>query len=128
MDHASIINFLSNEDTQEQAPGFFIAAQELNRNWIGIDKSEQAIKITRKRLNKSEKDLFSDYKYSYLEERNNFELKTSNEKKIVKRAASHDKSVMCAPASLGTGPSPRDSTGQVLPRPGKPENARGSVS
>jgi hypothetical protein len=25
MDHASIINFLSNEDTQELAPGFFIA-------------------------------------------------------------------------------------------------------
>jgi hypothetical protein len=24
MDHASIINFLSNEDTQELAPGFFI--------------------------------------------------------------------------------------------------------
>ena len=25
-----------------------VAAQELNRNWIGIDKSEHAIKVTKK--------------------------------------------------------------------------------
>jgi adenine-specific DNA-methyltransferase len=56
-----------------------IAAQELNRNWIGIDKSEQAIKIVKKKLNKLEKDLFSDYKYSYLEEKTSFELKALNE-------------------------------------------------
>ena len=37
-----------------------IAAQELNRHWIGIDKSEQAIKAAKKRL--------EDYEYSYLEE------------------------------------------------------------
>ncbi|MDR2942161.1 MAG: site-specific DNA-methyltransferase, partial [Treponema sp.] len=35
-----------------------IAAQELNRNWIGIDQSEQAIKITKKRLNNTEKTFF----------------------------------------------------------------------
>jgi adenine-specific DNA-methyltransferase len=52
-----------------------IAAQELNRNWIGIDKSEQAIKITRKKLSKLEKTFFSDCEYSYLETRNDYELK-----------------------------------------------------
>jgi len=44
-----------------------IAAQELNRNWIGIDQSEQAIKITKKRLNDIEKTFFTEYEYSYLE-------------------------------------------------------------
>jgi len=43
-----------------------IAAQELNRNWIGIDKSKQAIKITQKRLSEIPKDLFTgeiDYEF-----------------------------------------------------------------
>ncbi|MDR2952273.1 MAG: site-specific DNA-methyltransferase [Treponema sp.] len=44
-----------------------IAAQELNRNWIGIDQSEQAIKITKKRLSNIESTIFSECKYSYLE-------------------------------------------------------------
>ncbi|MDR1398706.1 MAG: site-specific DNA-methyltransferase [Treponema sp.] len=47
-----------------------VAAQELHRNWIGIDKSEQAIKTTKKRLNTLEKTFFSHYEYSYLEAKN----------------------------------------------------------
>jgi adenine-specific DNA-methyltransferase len=39
-----------------------IAAQELKRNWIGVDQSEQAIKITKKKL-----DNFPECKYSYIE-------------------------------------------------------------
>jgi adenine-specific DNA-methyltransferase len=57
-----------------------LAAQELSRNWIGVDKSEQAIKITKKKLNKVEKTFFSDDEYSYLEVKNNCELKILNEK------------------------------------------------
>ena len=44
-----------------------LAAQELNRNWIGVDESEHAIKITKKKLNTIDKTLFSDFNYSYLE-------------------------------------------------------------
>jgi adenine-specific DNA-methyltransferase len=44
-----------------------IAAQELNRNWIGIDQSEQAIKAARTKLNDIEKTLFSNIDYIYLE-------------------------------------------------------------
>ena len=44
-----------------------IAAQELNRKWIGIDKSEQAINVTKRKLN----DFFTNNNYSYLEEINN---------------------------------------------------------
>lgn len=43
------------------------AAQELERNWIGIDESEQAIKVARKRLSTIHGDLFSGHvKYEYL--------------------------------------------------------------
>ena len=56
-----------------------IAAQELNRNWIGIDKSEQAIKIAKNKLKKIEKNLFSN-DYSYLEVESNYELQVINKK------------------------------------------------
>ena len=42
------------------------ATQELGRNWIGIDQSDEAIKVTKKRLQNILTDLFqetSDYKY-----------------------------------------------------------------
>ncbi|MDR2601976.1 MAG: site-specific DNA-methyltransferase [Spirochaetaceae bacterium] len=55
-----------------------IAAQELGRNWIGVDKSDQAIKITRKKFSKLKKDLFSTNEYSYLEAKDNYELKKLN--------------------------------------------------
>jgi len=48
-----------------------IAAQELNRNWIGIDQSEQAIKITKRKLTGIKKTFFSDFDYSYLEAEKN---------------------------------------------------------
>jgi adenine-specific DNA-methyltransferase len=44
-----------------------IAAQELNRNWIGIDKSDKAIETTKERLNDTQKTLFSNNEYSYIE-------------------------------------------------------------
>jgi len=37
-----------------------VAAQELGRNWIGIDESGQAIKVTKKRMAKIPRDLFSN--------------------------------------------------------------------
>lgn len=44
-----------------------IAAQESGRNWIGIDKSEHAIKAAKSRLSKIPKDLFSgDIEYEFL--------------------------------------------------------------
>ena len=44
-----------------------IAAHELGRNWIGIDNSEQAIKVTEKRLSKIPINLFSgEIKYQFL--------------------------------------------------------------
>ena len=43
-----------------------IAAQELNRNWIGIDQSEQAIKVVQKKLSKIPANLFSKVEYEFL--------------------------------------------------------------
>ena len=43
-----------------------VAAQSLNRNWIGIDKSEQAIRVTKKRLNDLPDNLFSKVEYEFL--------------------------------------------------------------
>ena len=35
-----------------------LAAQELNRNWIGVDKSENSIRIIQNRLKKSQPTLY----------------------------------------------------------------------
>jgi len=43
-----------------------VAAQSLNRNWIGIDKSEQAIKVAKKRLADLPNSLFSKVEYEFL--------------------------------------------------------------
>ena len=43
-----------------------VAAQELNRNWIGIDKSEHAIKVTKKRLLAVPASLFSKADFEFL--------------------------------------------------------------
>ena len=41
-----------------------IAAQELGRNWIGIDKSEKAIEVVRKKLNEENAALFkTDFEF-----------------------------------------------------------------
>ncbi|MCX5782002.1 MAG: site-specific DNA-methyltransferase [Elusimicrobia bacterium] len=45
-----------------------VAAQELNRNWIGIDKSEHAIKVTKKRLQSLPASLFSKAEFEFLSE------------------------------------------------------------
>jgi adenine-specific DNA-methyltransferase len=46
------------------------AAQELGRNWIGIDESEHAIKVTRKKLSAVPADLFSgQIEYEFLIQR-----------------------------------------------------------
>jgi len=45
------------------------ASQELGRNWIGIDQSEEAIKVVKQRLKNIPTSLFNvDSKYEYLEE------------------------------------------------------------
>jgi len=47
-----------------------IAAQVLERNWIGIDNSEEAIKVTRKRLAKIERNLFvKDVEYQFMKQK-----------------------------------------------------------
>ena len=43
-----------------------VAAQELGRQWIGIDKSDAAIKIANKKLNMCENQLFSPVQYDFL--------------------------------------------------------------
>jgi len=45
-----------------------IAAQELNRNWIGIDKSDQAIKVAQKKLSQIPASLFSKVEYEFLKQ------------------------------------------------------------
>lgn len=45
-----------------------IAAQELNRNWIGIDQSDQAIKVARKKLAQIPASLFSKVEYEFLKQ------------------------------------------------------------
>jgi adenine-specific DNA-methyltransferase len=47
------------------------AAQELGRTWIGIDKSEQAIKISLNRLKLKQKTLFLNEEFEYLEQVDN---------------------------------------------------------
>jgi adenine-specific DNA-methyltransferase len=45
-----------------------VAAQTLNRNWIGIDQSEHAIKVIQKRLKDVPDNLFSKVEYEFLKE------------------------------------------------------------
>ena len=45
-----------------------IAAQELGRNWIGIDQSDQAIKVTQKKLSQIPASLFSKVEYEFLKQ------------------------------------------------------------
>jgi adenine-specific DNA-methyltransferase len=59
-----VLDFFSGSGTT------LVAAQNLHRNWIGIDKSEKAIKTTKEKLNNISNDLFSDNNYSYLEAKN----------------------------------------------------------
>ncbi|TSC75660.1 MAG: DNA methylase N-4/N-6 domain-containing protein [Parcubacteria group bacterium Gr01-1014_33] len=51
-----------------------VAAQSLNRNWIGIDKSEPAIKVIQKRLNDLPSSLFSKVEYEFLKQENSIEI------------------------------------------------------
>lgn len=45
-----------------------VAAQQLNRNWIGVDKSEHAIKVAKKRLLATPASLFSQVDFEFLTE------------------------------------------------------------
>lgn len=45
-----------------------VAAQELNRNWIGIDKSEHAIKVAKKKLDSMPTSLFSKVEYEFIKQ------------------------------------------------------------
>jgi adenine-specific DNA-methyltransferase len=69
----TIVSASSNEDSIVM--DFFcgsgttiVAAQELNRRWIGVDQSEKAIEVTRKKLRSLSADLFSTVSYTFLEE------------------------------------------------------------
>jgi adenine-specific DNA-methyltransferase len=62
--HSTVMDFFCGSGTT------LAAAQELDRNWIGIDKSPKAIQIIKEKLNKSNQNLFSDNNYSYLEVKN----------------------------------------------------------
>ena len=44
-----------------------VAAEELGRNWIGVDKSEQAINVTKSKLSKRQDDLFFSSNCDYIE-------------------------------------------------------------
>ena len=46
-----------------------VAAHELGRRWIGIDKSEQAVKVTKKRLSNLPSNLFSKVEYEFLKQK-----------------------------------------------------------
>lgn len=46
-----------------------VAAQELNRNWIGIDQSEHAIRAAQKKLSKIPNSLFSKVNFEFLKEK-----------------------------------------------------------
>jgi len=66
-----IINASSNEgdlvlDCFCGSGSTLIAAQELNRKWIGIDKSEHAIKVAKKKLADIPSSLFSKVNYEFL--------------------------------------------------------------
>ncbi len=45
-----------------------VAAQLLNRNWIGIDKSEQAIRVAKKRITELPSNLFSKSDFEFIRE------------------------------------------------------------
>ena len=49
------------------------AAQELGRNWIGIDKSEEAINVALERLTSKQKTLIIEDEFEYLEQVSNSE-------------------------------------------------------
>ena len=48
------------------------AAQELGRKWIGIDQSEQAIKVAKTRLSEIQDSLFSENKFDSILLEENF--------------------------------------------------------
>jgi adenine-specific DNA-methyltransferase len=84
-EHSIVMDFFCGSGTT------LVAAQELDRNWIGIDKSPKAIQITKEKLNILEQNLFSDNNYSYVEAKNVY--KNVAQKSIVKCGASHSRIV-----------------------------------
>jgi adenine-specific DNA-methyltransferase len=68
-----------------------VAAQELNRNWIGIDKSSQAIKVVKNKLSKFQSSLFSKTGFELLkqvekqQERVNSKQRINNSAQIFKK-------------------------------------------
>lgn len=69
----TIISASSNEDSL--VLDFFcgsgttlIAAQSLNRNWIGIDQSDKAIHVFKDKISKLEPELFKQKEFQFLEE------------------------------------------------------------
>ena len=46
-----------------------VAAEELGRHWIGVDSSEQAIRVVKKRLSNLPSNLFSKVEYEFLKQK-----------------------------------------------------------
>ena len=55
-----------------------LAAHALERNWIGIDSSFEAIKTVKSRLDPNQSSLFSLHDYTYIEQINNKIIQNSN--------------------------------------------------
>ncbi len=56
-----------------------VAAQELGRRWIGIDKSEKAIEVTRKKLAEENSMLFKvDFEFVNIAEKQEPDLHNEN--------------------------------------------------
>ena len=60
-EHSIVMDFFCGSGTT------LLAAQELDRNWIGIDKSYKAIQITKEKIKRLNQSLYSDNEYSYAE-------------------------------------------------------------
>ena len=56
-----------------------VAAQELGRKWIGIDKSQKAIEVARKKLNEENAALFkNDFEFITISEKQEQNLHNEN--------------------------------------------------
>ncbi len=73
-DNVALVEASSNEgdlvlDCFAGSETTLVAAQSLNRNWIGIDESESAIKVIRKRMKNLPNSLSSMVEYEFLKKK-----------------------------------------------------------
>jgi len=63
-----------------------IGAQELERNWIGIDQSEHAIKVVQKRLEELPRGLFLEKNYEFITEHRKGDIDSSYDGNFAKNS------------------------------------------